>query len=228
MNIFFNFEAVLFDYDGIIVNPELNIRAWIIACKKFGFNLNRLDWFVNEGLSSESLAKIFINKYRISNIKPIQLANEKQYQYSLIVNDPLNKIDIYPGVIETLEFLKSKNFKIGLVTGSSLERIKLSIPNLLHYFSVILTSDTLDKNKLPVGNKSTSIPWIWVMNKLETTSKKCIIIENATMGIVSGKLSGAAVIALSTTLDSNVLYNSGADFVFSDHFKLLSFFNKNL
>lgn len=217
-------KAVLFDYDGVIVKPNDNILAWKIACNKFGFSMINDDWYLNEGLKSEEISMLILKKYNIKNVAAEQLTEEKNEQYEILLKKNNYKVEVYKEVCSIFDVLKSKNIRIGLVTGSSFSRVKKSIPEIMEYFDIIVTADSLDINGNKIKGKKYPDPWVLVLKKINVPIEQSVVVENATLGIKSAKMAGLFCLALETTLKEDLLKNAGADLVFKNHKYLLNYF----
>ncbi|MDD4938202.1 MAG: HAD family phosphatase [Candidatus Shapirobacteria bacterium] len=218
-------KLVLFDYDGVIVDPIYNVTAWKNACASFNFFIDDNDWYINEGLKPEEISLFFLKKYKIKNVTVEELVSEKNKQYKILLKKN-NKVELYNNVCSILSFLKKKGIRIGLVTGSTLLRVTNSIPEIKDFFDVMVTADSLDENNKIVSDKRFSTPWLFAAKKLNIPVNECIVIENASLGVNSAKKAGMFCIAIQTTLSKELLKE--ADLVIKDHKQLFSYLKKML
>jgi beta-phosphoglucomutase len=124
---------------------------------------------------------------------------------------------VYDEVPAILDFLKSKQVRIGLVTGASRNRIEATLEQKLKsYFDIIVTSDEV-KNGKPHPE-----PYLKAITKLGCNPTNTIVVENAKLGIRSAKSAGCFCLAIETTLGREFLIE--ADAVFSDHQHILNHF----
>lgn len=219
-------KAVLFDYDGVIAKPDDNIEAWKKACHKFNFKMDKEDWCEFEGLKPEELADKILTKYKIKDIKAKQLSEEKKIQYTNISSKPDFKVYLYEDVKQILSYLKKNGIKCGLVTGAIRSRVLKSIPNLLNYFNTIVVADDKVGGE-KIEGKPAPDPWLLAAKNINVFPEKCIVVENAVLGIKSAKSANMYCISLETTIEKESLINAGADLVFKNHLDLINYFRNS-
>ena len=89
---------------------------------------------------------------------------------------------------------------------------------LIEYFQAIVTSDDVTETK------PSPQPYLIAAAQIDENSTDCVVIENAPLGIRSGKSAGMKVIGITTTLNAHHLRD--ADVVVSDFKELLSALKK--
>jgi HAD superfamily hydrolase (TIGR01509 family) len=62
--------------------------------------------------------------------------------------------------------------------------------------------------------------------RLGLDSSQCLVVEDATTGIVSARSAGCQVAALCGTFTTDKLFNAGADFIFQRYHSLRTFLDK--
>jgi beta-phosphoglucomutase len=200
------YKAFLFDMDGVITDTmPLHFEAWRQAFEIHGIKIEPLDVYLREGQTSMQMAEdIARDKNAILSKDTINgIENEKGKIFLMLVNE---KARAYDGVKDTLELLRNKGIRTALVTGSRMGSAKgvLSKVSLKDLFDVIITADDVKKGK--PGPE----PYLKAMEKLGIDKGSCVVVENAPMGILSGKAAGAGyIIALETSLGEE--YLKGAD-----------------
>lgn len=214
-------KGVLFDMDGVITTLDNNLLAWkIVFKKKTGIGMKDEDWYVLEGKSPPQIAEEILKKYKhkISSQLVTDIATLKQYFFNKITSK--KNVKLYPLVVEILTFLKESNIKLGLVTGSILERVKGSLPEeVFALFDVFVTADEEMKKK-PFPD-----PYLNAAALLGFDTTVCWVIENAPLGIKSAKSAKCYCIGLLTTLkDQKKLSDAGADKIFKTHNELFAYF----
>lgn len=130
-----------------------------------------------------------------------------------------NAFHIYDGVEEHLNSIRAKGYLLGLVSGAGLNRIKQTCGGwVFHLFDTVITGDDVNEGK------PSSEPYLRAAENLDMPSSKCIVIENAPLGIDSAVNAGMYCIAVTTTLTKNYLHS--ADIVMGSTVEVLSLFNK--
>lgn len=182
-------RALIFDMDGVIIDSEpLWRRAMMKGFADFGVRFSEEDCRKTTGMRLNEViaywAKLFPEKLKDEN------AVNKGIILSLI--DLINaEGKAMPGLIELLEFLKSKHLKIGLSTSSDHVLIDTVLKKLKidHFFDVISSAQYLKHGK--------PHPEVYLhcAEKLNVDPMDCLVIEDSFNGILSAKAAQMHVIA---------------------------------
>lgn len=202
-----SYEAIIFDFDGVIGKTmQDNFLAWEDAFKKINIKLNSSDYFEMEGLKAIDVARHFLKLHHHQH-SPEEIVSHKESFY-----EKNNQFSFYPSVIELLQFLK-KNKKIALVTGANRSRLdftreKFKNPiDVFAFFDVIVSATDVKKGKPDPE------PYLRALEFLKIPADKCLVIENAPLGITSAKKAGIKCVGITSTLTKEKL--SEADFIFN-------------
>lgn len=185
-----NFEAVIFDMDGVLIDSE---PLWKIAMEdvfhEIGFNLTRKDFQKTVGLRIDEVIRFWFD-YKQYVGETWEATEQKivQRMVQLIQEngDPL------PGVLDTLEFLKSRKMKIGLATSS----YTILIETVLNELGVAATFDYTYSAEHEEFGKPHPAVYLHVANKLNVSPMKCLVIEDSLNGIISGKAARMTVVCI--------------------------------
>lgn len=210
-------EGILFDFDGVVAETMLdNFKAWNLAFKDFGVNIDSLDYYLLEGMGRYEIAELLALKYKVDIQYVKQIVEKKEFNYK-----KNNAFKYYKYIEDIFKFLKNNNVKIGLVTGASKSRINETLDEKMKlYFDAIVTVDDVSKGK------PSPEPYLVGLKKLNTNLLNTIVIENAQIGIQSAKSAGMICYAIETTLDKNYLLES--DIIFDNHKNLYIYIKNNL
>lgn len=202
-------EGVLFDYDGVLIQSHpYHVQAWRgeFAASGFDVEVADEDILLYEGSMAINIGRRLFKKFGVA-VTEAQLTaftKRKQARYREITRATVMK-----GVPEFVRYLVEQDVRVGIVTGTSLLNIKKSLPDeLVELFNGIVTSESV---KL---GKPHPEPYLMGAEKLGVPASKCLVVENAPLGIQSGKAAGMKVVALQTTLAREKL--KGADLYFKD------------
>jgi beta-phosphoglucomutase len=197
-----NLKGVLFDFDGVVLDSmKQHVTAWHYAFGKQDIHLTDLEIYLMEGRGVEALVHDICDKYNIVKDVAKKIIDIKIDYYSHNL-----KVIFFDGIFDLLEFLKSKQLKMALVTGGHRGRIiPFAEEHLNSYFSGIVCSDDV-KNTKPFPE-----PYLKGAEILGLEPEECIVIENAPLGIQSAKAAGIRTIAIETTLDKT--YLKEADYI---------------
>ncbi|MDZ4785885.1 MAG: HAD family phosphatase [bacterium] len=198
-------EAILFDFDGVIgVTGDDTYSAWHKTLLPFGVNLDREEYFLAEGRSSEEQLDILAKKYNLpkSDFSKILESKDRIYKEN-------NSFRIYEGVLDLLSWARSNEIKTAIVSGGSKKRLQgpeyLAITSR---FDLIITAQDTD------ARKPSPEPYLLAAKRLNINTTNCVVIENAPLGIESATAANIKCIAVSTTLRPALL--SQANYVVKD------------
>lgn len=184
-----NTEAVLFDLDGTVVDSmwiwkDIDIEYF----KKCGIDLPPAYQKEIEGLSFYETAVYTHDNYIpwVSVETLMDDWNEMAYAYYA------NTVKTKEYVREFLEYLRSREFKIGIVTSNSRILCHTTLKNngLLGYFDCIITGETEGAGK--------PFPDVYIncARGLGVSCDKCLVFEDLVNGIIAGNRAGMTTVAI--------------------------------
>ncbi len=190
------FDAILFDFDGVLGRTvEDNEVAWRIAFREHGFELNRDAYFLLEGKKADEIAHSLLQQLGgdLALIPSIVARKTDYYQAH-------NAFALYDGAGPLLELLKHRNLKCAVVSGGSAARLRRPPTwDLLEQFTVVVTGDDVQRTK-PAPD-----PYLAAAERLAVDPARCLVIENAPLGIEAAKAAGMTCVALTSTLPAHYL-----------------------
>lgn len=210
-----NIECCLFDLDGTLID---SMWVWrqidVDYLRKYGFDVPENMGKDFEGASMREVAVYFQNRFNITDDIDTIIAEWNDmaiFQYS-------NRVPLKPHVKEFLEYLKSKNIKIGLYTSNSLVLAEAALKgnNILEYFNAITAGCSNIKGKPePDG-------YLITAEKLDVDPCKCIVFEDLVNGVEAGKRAGMKTCAIK---DSYSMYQDKekkelADYYIEDYYEI--------
>lgn len=198
-------KAVLFDFNGVIINDE-PIHQQLIEELLLGENLRPLEGEYREiclGRSDRVCIKdLLMRRGRFVSedyINKLIQAKTRAYQQKLA---QLETLPIYPQLQACLDRIKTAGIAIGLVSGALRSEIELVLEraDLTHYFSAIVAGDEISRSKpepdgylLAVERLNRQYP------HLDITPINCLVIEDTPAGIQAGKKAGMQVVGVAHT-----------------------------
>lgn len=197
--------------DGIIFDTE---KLWKDASEKANVEFNI---FVNEKTrvqfcgQKESKIKILLKQ-----MFPYVDADKcREWQFDYVKEQAKHKRNLVKkGFLELVTFLKSKNIKLGIATGSSLDLVK-------HYFSIINinVNDYFDGvatiDDVTVGKPSPMVYQV-ACKKLKVKPSECYAIEDSPNGINSAKSAGVTPLMVVDLVKPNASLTSSCESVFKN------------
>ena len=195
-------KAILFDLDGVIVDTlHFHFLAWQEMFRRWGGEVKELTVLLHEGRSSREILPLLIEEagIEIPEDQRHDFIETKRAYYRSIVD-----VQFYPEAKETLQKLHKEGYKLALVTACAKKNMNHALSeNELKLFDVIVTGDDIPRAK-PHPD-----PYDIAQKKLGLKKDECLVVENAPLGIESGKNAGIKVAAIATTLPKE--YLKGAD-----------------
>lgn len=185
-----NFEAVIFDMDGVIIDSE---PLWKIAMEEvfnaLGSNLTKQDFQKTVGLRLDEVVQFWHEHEQWKNFTPKEI--EKNIVNKMIA---LIKQNAKPlaGVVETLQYLKENEYKIGLATSSYeiLINTVLEALNIKQYFDFTHSAEN------EAFGKPHPAVYLTVSEKLAVSPQKCLVIEDSLNGIIAAKAARMNVLCI--------------------------------
>ena len=188
----FNFNAALFDLDGVLIDSETEYtRIWSEIGRRFN---NPLPDFAQriKGMTLDNILNTHFPDHSIhEEIKKVL----HDLEFKMVYNWK-------PGAKELLEFLRDNGIPRVLVTSSDnlkMQHLKEERPDLLPLMSDVVTADRISRSKPdPEG-------YLLGASLAGTEAKDSLVFEDSLQGVKAGKNSGAFVVGVAGTLPESTL-----------------------
>lgn len=181
-------DLVIFDMDGTLINSEVIARdAFILTGKEFGVPVTEESFKEYIGLSAKSVKEKLLKEYGdVDKVETFLYAKDLTMKYMIREHG----IELKPGVIELLDYLKEKGYKMAVGTSTKHNEAveKLRLTNILDYFSVVVGGDEVNE-----GKPSPDI-YLKVAELNKTTPSNCLVFEDSKQGVAAGVDAGMKVI----------------------------------
>lgn len=184
------FEAVIFDMDGVLIDSE---PLWKIAMEetfeKVGCNLTRKDFQKTVGLRIDEVIAYWhsvVGWEKYSNSEVEEMIVNRMVELISQNGNPLL------GVMDTLSHLKKLGLKIGLATSS----YNLLIESVLNAISAKEYFDYVRSAEDEENGKPHPSVYLSVAQHLNVSPLKCLVIEDSLNGIISGKAARMKVVCI--------------------------------
>lgn len=200
--------TVLFGLDGVIVDTEKDYdKFWSKIAEENELKINNFSSVI-KGMTLNSVIELYFAISTPEEKMAIRQAcsdMEKSIDYTKIV---------IPGALDFIEYLKEKDYRIGLVTSSPPKKVKVVLEQLglSDTFDTIITSDSIKRGKPdPMG-------YVLAKTNLGVQSNECAVFEDSFTGIKAATYAFMRVIGVATVLSVDYLkdYTYGAVSDFSD------------
>jgi len=214
-----DFDAVIFDMDGVLIDSE---PLWKIAMEQVfatvGSKLTRQDFQKTVGLRLDEVIQFWHQHEGWKNVSPEEVEQQivSRMQELIRANGtPLT------GVVETLNYLRSHNKKIGLATSS----YRVLIDTVLDVLDLKAYFDCTHSAEMEAYGKPHPAVYLTVADYFKVDPRKCLVIEDSLNGIISAKAAKMKVVCIPEKTHYPEPKLILADFQFVDMAMLLESFN---
>lgn len=183
-----NITTIIFDMDGTLIDTEKYYRIfWPKALAEFGYTMTD-----EQALSMRSLGRPF------APVRLKEMFGEELDYYAVrdkrkeMMEECLDRegIQLKPGVIELLEYLKAHNIQTAIATATDLERTNKYLDKLgiKHYFTHLISATMVKE-----GKPSPDI-YLYACEQLGKKPEECFAVEDSPNGATSAYRAGCKVI----------------------------------
>lgn len=204
-------KVALIDMDGVIYDSmKYHVRAWQQIVNEENIPFNGEDIYIYEGMVGTSIIDMIYRKATgkgVSKEQAQELYNRKSQLFRQIGhNDPM------PGTARMLAALKEAGIRRILVTGSAqhslLDNINIDFPGAFEPGDRITALDV-------THGKPDPEPYLKGLALAGVKPEEAIVIENAPLGVRSGKSAGIFTVAVTTgPVPEELFEKEGADLIF--------------
>jgi len=212
-----NFDGIIFDVDGTLTSTnDLIFETFRYISRKY----------LNKNPSNDEIMSLF------GPTEEVILKEWSGNNFETVKNDYFNfysdnhyMAELYPGIKEILDFIKSKNVLLSIFTGKGREAASITLKKLdiFNYFDLIITGDDVIEHKPSAEGINKFI------DKFNLAKEKVLMIGDAPSDIKAARSAGVKIATV--VWDSYVkkeVINLGSDYIFREVNDLKGFLEKNL
>jgi len=198
-------ECILFDLDGVLTDTsKLHYQAWKKLADEIGIYF---DESINQrlkGVSRKESLEIILesSEYSYSEQEKEKLAEIKNTYYKEMI-ESLGPQDLYAGVEELLQNIKTRQLKTVLASASKNASFIIKRLEIENYFDYIV-----DANYIKNGKPDPEI-FIKGAEKVQANPENCVVIEDSIAGLIAAKRAGMIAVGIGNSELQNY-----ADFIF--------------
>jgi len=210
-------KAALFDMDGVLYDSmPSHAQAWYDVMTSYGIDCKPEDYYLHEGRTGFSIIDMLFRQFlgRNASIEEQNaIYEEKCSRFAELENfAPM------PGALNVLQKVKEHGIVPLIVTGSGqyslFEKLETNFPGFFKKELMVTAYD------VKIG-KPHPEPYLMALKKAGVKPFEAIVIENAPLGVESGKAAGIYTIAVNTgPLPDKILLDAGADCVYRTMYEL--------
>ncbi len=142
-----DFDAVVFDMDGVIFDSErATMLCWLELADKYGIKDMEKPYLACTGTNAAMTRQIMLDAYG-EDFPYDEYAHEASRMYHERYDG--GRLPMKSGVVEILEYLKNSGKKIALASSTKKQKVisQLQDAGILNYFDEIVTGDMVEKSK---------------------------------------------------------------------------------
>lgn len=207
------FEAVIFDVDGTLFDSREAFYIMVYDVSKM------LGWRLPE--KGKIIKLIGLPNHEISRKLVSMIGSSTNFDYEIRRYEELvaklwepyylpKYVKLYPGVKETLSYLKERGIKMAVVSNGSKSEIPKYLKNgeIYEFFQVITTADDVDEPK------PSPEPVLKTLKELNVRKEKCLMVGDTLIDGISARRAGVKVALLTWGIeDEEEIRKFGPDYI---------------
>lgn len=175
------YEGIIFDIDGTLTSTfDLIFASFNYVMKKY----------LNRSYSNDEIVSLFgPTEDQILDKLCGQNAEKAKEDYYNFYTDNHHMADLYPGIKELLEYIKSKKLYLSIYTGKGRKAAAITLKKLgiFKYFDLMITGDEVKEHKpSPEGIEL-------FIDKFNLSKEKVLMIGDAPSDIKAAKAAGVDI-----------------------------------
>ena len=179
--------TIFFDFDGVVADTEpLYDIFWRQVAEKYHIGIPDFPAKI-KGTTLQRIYELYFSDYSSEELGKITRACD---EYEETMDFPEVK-----GAVRFLHMLKTKGYRVGLVTSSYRIKIEraLKLMDIEKVFDTIVTADRI------TSGKPDPMCYLLAARELQVDPGDCVVFEDSFSGIQAGTVAGMRVIGLATT-----------------------------
>lgn len=199
-------KLVMFDMDGVLFNTmPRHAHAWRLAFDEVGHHEPESAFYIHEGRNGRGT---------VHSVLGPDADWEAIYGRKSQIFASLPEGGLIPGAKRVVEMVRSAGIPAIVVTGSgqptTLDRVGAEYPGLFRTEWMVTGMDV-------TRGKPDPEPYLTGLRKAGVNPEDAVVIENAPLGVMSGRAAGCLVVAVNTgPLPDQCLLDAGADYLFEN------------
>lgn len=185
--------AALFDMDGTLVdNMAYHIASWEAFCQRYHLPFSLETYYRQfNGRTSRDVLQLLFGR-PLTDAEVHDFTEEKEELYRELYRPHLRPVT---GCIPFLENLKAHGVKLAVATSAPLSNLQFTLDGagLAPFFEVVVYGAMVKR-----GKPDPEI-YLTTAEKLGVDPARCVVFEDALLGIESARRAGMTVVALTTS-----------------------------
>lgn len=204
--------GVIFDMDGVIVdNADYHFQAWQEASRRHGIQLSEAEYQRSyNGRPMKEILRLMFGP-QMSEAEGQEFEDEKEALYRELYRPHIQPV---PGLVDFLHSLRAAYIPCAVATSAPSRNVDFTLENThtRRFFEGVV-----DASMVKRGKPHPEV-FLKAADLLNILPHKCVVFEDALMGIAAAKAAGMKVVGVATTHPASEL--SQADYVIGDFTEL--------
>ena len=197
--------AILWDMDGVLVDTtEAHYKAWLDILSAYGIEYSRKQFLDEFGMNNFSILSQLFNTADLEVITPLSERKEQLFR-----DYARGHLKLLPGTAHWLKQFRQWKFPQAICSSAPQKNIDAIIEttDINTYFTIQLSAANL-------RGKPDPEVFLKAADLLGVSPERCLVVEDATVGVQAAKSAGMKCIAVETTRSAKEL--DQADLVIPD------------
>lgn len=180
--------GVIFDMDGVLIDSaDAHLRSWRLLGEENGATISHEQFMRTFGRPNREIIPILLDEHDGRRVARLAERKEEIYR-DLIREDP----PLVDGASALLRELQERGVRIGIGSSGPPANIRLVVEALgaEHLIRAVVSGDDVERGKPD--------PQVFELSarRLELSPSRCVVIEDAPVGVEAAKAAGALAVAV--------------------------------
>jgi HAD superfamily hydrolase (TIGR01509 family) len=183
-------EAVIFDMDGVLADTEpFHKQVEQLVFAEAGLQIEEKEHWDYSGVATDVMWQMIAQHHQLPRTIEEMVIRNSEVCFDFFSN--LEHIEPMPGLVNILQKIKDKGYKMGVGTSSVPEIIEIVLNRcgIRQYFEAIANSGEAGKSK-PAPDV-----FLLAAQKLGVDPQNCIVVEDSKNGIAAAKAANMYCVA---------------------------------
>lgn len=198
-------RAALFDLDGVLIDSSpFHYESWVKLGEEVGFVMTPELFRQTFGQRNDAILRRLTPQATEEQIR--QWSERKEALYRQVAQGRLQPL---PGAVELARGLKALGFKLAIASSTPHRNIQFALEQLgiADLFDVLVGAEDVTR-----GKPDPEV-FLTAASRLSVPRERCVVFEDAVVGVLAAKRGGMKCIAVTTTNPHTLLADAGADLI---------------